>query len=485
MNLYSDENIQKIWGYKSAGSIFTPMKICGAMLNLLNDTGFWDRPTSLEGYAETHRIIDIYCKSGRFLTYAYVRFSMILQPLIPDDETRDRYIFGELLYALCDDAVVSMMLRHKFYDKLGYRGRGNIYNYNLVSDFDKIEELFGDMKFDVVVGNPPYNDDIYLDFVMLGHKLSKQYSLWITPAKFQNKIDIGKSDDKNTEFRHVILSHILKLVYYPETKDIFDILNRGGIAYYLCTQKEVDLCSIENRSLDCAAFNSRSERSISSGTPCLLNFVAGLLDKIDISDNLSLHIDTDKSPYGFVSKITGSITGEVLLRGSFGKNMGYVSKSDIKKGLESLSYYKCITTAKSGGAEIYKSEDKTKGGRIIGLNTLYKYSPYEVCTGDYFVAYYGTEDEVDSFISYMSTKLVNMLYFAHCSNSNINKFCFDLVPNQVFDKIFEDRPLDGYTPDENGEYIDSDGNKHCSLYVKYKLTDEEISIIESVIRERK
>lgn len=39
----------------------------------------------------------------------------------------------------------------------------------------------------------------------------------------------------------------------------------------------------------------------------------------------------------------------------------------------------------------------------------------------------------------------------------------------------------GYTPDENGEYIDSD----YSLYVKYKLTDEEINVIESVIRERK
>lgn len=29
------------------------------------------------------------------------------------------------------------------------------------------------MDFDVVVGNPPYNNDMYLDFVMIGHELAK------------------------------------------------------------------------------------------------------------------------------------------------------------------------------------------------------------------------------------------------------------------------------------------------------------------------
>jgi hypothetical protein len=54
-----------------------------------------------------------------------------------------------------------------------------------------------------------------------------------------------------------------------------------------------------------------------------------------------------------------------------------------------------------------------------------------------------------------------------------------------FNKIFEDKPLPGYTPNEQGEYTDKDGNVHCSLYVKYKLTADEIAIIESVIKERK
>lgn len=43
------------------------------------------------------------------------------------------------------------------------------------------------MKFDVVIGNPPYNNDLYLDFVQLGHQLSSNYVCMITPAKWQAK----------------------------------------------------------------------------------------------------------------------------------------------------------------------------------------------------------------------------------------------------------------------------------------------------------
>lgn len=36
-----------------------------------------------------------------------------------------------------------------------------------------LKEKFKQMDFDVVVGNPPYNNDMYLDFVMIGHELAK------------------------------------------------------------------------------------------------------------------------------------------------------------------------------------------------------------------------------------------------------------------------------------------------------------------------
>lgn len=37
------------------------------------------------------------------------------------------------------------------------------------------------MKFDVVIGNPPYNKGMDLDFVDLGYKISNKYTVMITP----------------------------------------------------------------------------------------------------------------------------------------------------------------------------------------------------------------------------------------------------------------------------------------------------------------
>lgn len=45
------------------------------------------------------------------------------------------------------------------------------------------------MKFDAVIGNPPYNKGMDLDFVDLGYKISNKYTVMITPAKWQTTAD--------------------------------------------------------------------------------------------------------------------------------------------------------------------------------------------------------------------------------------------------------------------------------------------------------
>lgn len=52
------------------------------------------------------------------------------------------------------------------------------------------------MNFDVVIGNPPYNNDLYLGFVTLGNQLSHEYTCMITPAKWQ-----AKGGERNKIFR--------------------------------------------------------------------------------------------------------------------------------------------------------------------------------------------------------------------------------------------------------------------------------------------
>lgn len=98
------------------------------------------------------------------------------------------------------------------------------------------------MKFDVVIGNPPYNKDIYLDFVTLGHTLASKYDCWITPAKWQAKETL-----KDSEFRNRIVPYIRSLIFYPSCSDIFEIKIVDGITIYLVDKEKHEKITIENK----------------------------------------------------------------------------------------------------------------------------------------------------------------------------------------------------------------------------------------------
>ena len=60
---------------------------------------------------------------------------------------------------------------------------------SIIKDKERFREVirkeFGDMKFDVILGNPPYNRGMDLDFVNQSFDISDRYCLFITPAKWQ------------------------------------------------------------------------------------------------------------------------------------------------------------------------------------------------------------------------------------------------------------------------------------------------------------
>ena len=113
------------------------------------------------------------------------------------------------------------------------------------------------MKFDVVIGNPPYNNDIYLDFVTLGHILSAQYSCWVTPAKWQ-----AKSDKKNDTFRKAIVPYMRTIVYYPDCIEVFGISDNSGITYYMIGKDTCKVKCIENRAYFQPLINSIENREL-------------------------------------------------------------------------------------------------------------------------------------------------------------------------------------------------------------------------------
>ena len=105
-----------------------------------------------------------------------------------------------------------------------------------------IQGAFKAMEFDVVIGNPPYNNDVYLDFVQVGHSISSKYTCMITPAKWQ-----AKGGDKNENFRKNIVPYMSKIVFYPDCSDVFEIAEMGGISYFILGKSPNQAIQVEEK----------------------------------------------------------------------------------------------------------------------------------------------------------------------------------------------------------------------------------------------
>jgi len=287
------------------------------------------------------------------------------------------------------------------------------------------------MKFDVVVGNPPYNKGMDLDFVKLGFDLCTKYCVMITPAKWQTAADDQRVASKTInykEFREKLVPHMSKVVFYPRAADVFDIRQVDGITYYRIDKNTMyDKCIVENRCTYYKIYNSTVSRSI-TGRQSLLNIGNEIIDyinsvyKIDSSTQLRF-IKNDyskKFKVVAVTKIPGFLNG-------FQK--------------ETPSYITSIYTI--------EEDFKQKADREVLFSSNIK-------------------SECESFISYMYTRVVRFLYFCNISklSAPYTDDCFRFVPappSGKFDHIYTDE----------------------ELYKAFNLPQKYIDVIEAVIKERK
>ena len=209
----------------SSSEVITPRNIVTDMVDLL--------PTDI--YVPESKFLDPAVKSGRFLVEIHDRLMISPQMIeaFPDESKRKEHIFKNQLYGLATSPFAATISRKALYDDANVDGN-IVYTSGKVTK-ELIQGAFGIMQFNVVIGNPPYNNDIHLDFVTIGFQLSTQFCVMITPAKWQ-----AKGGKKNEDFRKNIVPHMSKIVFYPDCTDIFAIGDPGGIAYYILGLAEKD-----------------------------------------------------------------------------------------------------------------------------------------------------------------------------------------------------------------------------------------------------
>ena len=491
------------WG---KDGVFTPTNIVKDMVDLLPDS-IWNPESTF---------IDISCKTGAFLAEIYTRLDTELSELdeYKDPVKRRSHILNNQLFglALRNDESLFFSRRNvfgdPFSDNIDVINAGNSSYIDLVKQKQysiietQLKGKFGRMKFDVVVGNPPYNNDIYLKFVTFGHRLSTQYTLMITPAKWQAKTDgkpAGSSTvDKNEEFRTKIVPFMSKIVYYPCTEDLFDIREVSGISYYIIN-KQIN----NERAIKIVCKRNSSIRSNweihDEKIPQLCNIkILNVLGKMG-----QLGEDSFKQ-----SKYVKNVdTGESGIMGQLGfKRFTYTSEQDRGELLKQAGYveimqgdkvcgyksikelfttdriekYKITTSCMAGNIYL---DDKGKTLAIVPCNIL---KPYQVPKGSFpVIKYFDTYRECENFKSFYESKLTSFCFYFGACGSTLTREFFRFVPNpNDWSVTYVDSPHPGVTLDEKGYYT-YNGERYCSLYVRYKLSKEDIDIIESIIKARK
>jgi site-specific DNA-methyltransferase (adenine-specific) len=404
--------------------IVTPPRIAEDMINILPDD-VWNSST---------KFLDPMCKDGIFLYKIYVKL-MASESLIaefPDEMERKNHILHHQLYGVSPDRLCQLMTIRTVYGTLNTESSIKLAKSTNISDIRSvIEKEFNGMQFDVVAGNPPYNNDAYLDFVTMGHLLARKYDLWITPAKWQ-----AKGGQKNEDFRKNIVPYMSKIVYYPDCTDVFAIGDPGGISYFMLDKNRNKEKIIKNISL----------KHKSAGKECIYN-------------------DEEKRQF---NDILSNVGNKLIHRLGVYKTFG-VENTAKDKRYEAWSANKVSLVSNIPATYLWSSDGvfnclglieiiDTKQGnkRSLGVPEDSRL----IYTAD-------TKEECYYFKSWAYTRFVRfLLSLSLCGLTGIatSDTWWRFVPDPgAFDHIFTDQ----------------------ELYKKYNLTDEEINIIESVIKERK
>ncbi|MCZ2248555.1 MAG: Eco57I restriction-modification methylase domain-containing protein [Bacteroidia bacterium] len=325
----------------------------------------------------------------------------------------------------------------------------------------KIKE--NEMKFDVIVGNPPYQlsdaghgrsaSPIYHKFVEQAKKLQPRYLTMIIPARW---FAGGKGLD---EFRNEMLNdkHIRKLVDFENSNDVFPGVDvAGGICYFLWDKENAGTCEVTNYINGEARKSERilNEFPIFIRHSQALPIIRKVLAKKENGGKNLSSVVSSRKPFGlptnYVPKNTGIPCWYIQRIG-----LKYASEKDVQDENKLLDKWKLLVPKSPIAGQTDFS--KPVGFYYDGNTRIAK--PGECCTESFIVAgAFKTQKEVLSYRTYIYTKTVRFLLLQTVISQDVSKQNFQFVPDfGNYEGIYTDEMLCkrwGITKQE-WEFIDS------------------------------
>ena len=191
----SKEDIFELIPNQKTNQIFTPKKVVQMMINNLeeHDPSLFTRTDST--------FIDLYMKSGMYITEIVKKLYLNTREQYKSDEDCLKHILENQVYGLAPTPILQGITQSYIFgfDIENKISRKNFVQHDISPEAqqaqakEKLQELLNhniDMKFDAVVGNPPYQESgeardepIYHHFYDAAENISDQYIL-ISPARF-------------------------------------------------------------------------------------------------------------------------------------------------------------------------------------------------------------------------------------------------------------------------------------------------------------
>lgn len=477
----------------SSDEVFTPPQVVNKILDLLPEE-IWQNKEA--------KFLDPVCKTGVFLREIAKRLDTGLEKKIPDRQKRINHIFKNQLFGISITELTSLLSRRSVYCSKTANGKysvctefddehGNIRfksiehtwkngrceycgaskaNYQRDSELeshayefihtDNPEEIFN-MKFDVIVGNPPYQlsdggfgrsaSPIYQKFVHQAKKLNPRYLTMIIPSRW-----FGGGKGLN-EFRAEMLNdeRIRKIVDFEDATEVFPGVSiAGGICYFLWERDTKGKCEVVNVYNDMQTTSKRNLNEFSTfirhsqAVPIIRKILAKK------EKRMSQQVSSYK-PFGLRTYAKPQRDGDIILH--WQKGEGPYKRSEITVGVEMIDKWKVISS-RSGHEH---AGDPGKGGRRRVLSKIDILPPGTICTETYLViGAYETEEKAHNLVSYMHTCFFRFLLSLFMYSHSITKDTYAFIPILDMSKTWTDE----------------------KLYKRYGLSKDEIAFIESKIR---
>lgn len=477
----------------SSDEVFTPPDIAKLMLDNLPKEIWEDENT---------KFLDPVSKTGVFLREITSRLINGLEKKIPNLEKRINHILRNQVYGLSITELTALISRRTLYCSKYANSEfsiskfndveGNIkfinskhkwnqknvceycsvnkelydrnkklenYAYSFIHE-QNLDNIF-DMKFDVIIGNPPYQMSdggsggsaipIYHKFINIAKKLNPRFLTMIVPSRW---FAGGRGLDN---FRDEMLNdkRISKIFDFPNSSDCFPGVEiKGGVCYFLWEREYSGQCEITN-------INKNKKNVLKR--PLIeknLNFFIRYNQSISIIRKILKYeekkIDSlisPMKPFGFRTFFKGSKNKNKNSNKIFHNGgEGYVANTEIKINREIIDKHKVFITRGYGAGESFPHQI---------LNKPFYGEPGTVCTETYiYIGPFKSKKVCENVISYIKTKFFRFLVLMIKNTQDAPRSVYRLVPIQDFNEKLTD------------EY----------LYKKYQITDSEIKFIDDMIR---